>query len=200
MARIIVGISGASGIVLAHRAVDVLTALGHDVELIMTRDACCTAVAELGSDFGTPERFVEKLSKEQQGRITLHKIQDFTSTIASGTYPVDGMLIIPCSMSTLAAVRVGLSDNLLRRAADVTLKERRRLVIVPRETPLSEIHLENMLMLTRMGAVIVPPLPAWYLKPQGLRDVEDFIVGRALGAFQIDANLYPKWSGEIAHG
>lgn len=195
MARIVVGVSGASGISLAYRVVDVLASLHYDVELVMSRDACCTAVEELGIEYGTPEKFISHLSDEQKKHVTLHRIHDFTATIASGTYRVDGMLIVPCSMATLAAVRIGLSDNLLRRAADIALKERWPLVIVPRESPLSEIHLENMLALTRMGAIIVPPLPAWYMKPQTVGDIEDFIVGRALGALHIDAKLYPEWSG-----
>jgi 4-hydroxy-3-polyprenylbenzoate decarboxylase len=193
MARIIVGISGASGIVLAYRALDALTSLGHDVELVMTRDACLTVVEEMGGDYGIPEKLVAKLPVEQQGKIAIHKIQDFMSGIASGTYKVDGMLVIPCSMSTLAAIRMGLSDNLLRRAADVTIKERRRLVIVPRESPFSEIHLENMLALSRMGVSIVPPIPAWYNKPTSLEDVENFIVGRALDMLGIEHGLYQRW-------
>ena len=179
MAEIVVGISGASGIVLGHRTIQVLTALGHRVHLILSRAALFTAQEEMGSDFATPERFVSALLPEQRDRLTLH-----------------GMAIIPCSMGTLAAVAMGLSDNLLRRAADVTLKERRRLVIVPRETPLSEIHLDNMLRLTRMGGIIVPPMPAWYTKPRSLRDVEDFVVGRVLDLLGIDAKLYPRWGVE----
>lgn len=193
MARIIVGVSGASGVVLAYRSLTVLAKLQHRVELVMTRDSCATAVEELGLNYSTPERFISDLTKAEQELITVHKIQDFTASIASGTYPVDGMLVIPCSMATLAAIRIGLSDNLLRRAADVTLKEKRPLVIVPRESPFSEIHLENMLALARMGSTIVPPIPAWYMKPQTLCDVENFIVGRALKALGIDANLYPNW-------
>ncbi len=196
MAEIVVGISGASGIVLGHRTIQVLTALGHRVHLILSRAALFTAQEEMGSDFATPERFVSALLPEQRDRLTLHKIGDFSASIASGCYPVDGMAIIPCSMGTLAAVAMGLSDNLLRRAADVTLKERRRLVIVPRETPLSEIHLDNMLRLTRMGGIIVPPMPAWYTKPRSLRDVEDFVVGRVLDLLGIDAKLYPRWGVE----
>lgn len=195
MARIVVGISGASGIALAHLAVDVLTDLGHDIELIMTRDAHLTALEEMGKEYATGAKFVQSFSNEKRARITLHGIQDFAATVASGSYQVYGMLIIPCSMATLAAVACGLSDNLLRRTADVTLKERRPLVIVPRESPLSEIHLENMLKLSRLGAVIVPPVPAWYTQPKSLRDVENFIVGKALDALKIENDIYPRWTG-----
>lgn len=193
MAEIVVGISGASGIILGYRTVDVLTALGHTVHLVLSKAAFITANEEMGVEFATQERFISTLSPEQQKLLILHKIGDLSASIASGSYRVDGMVIVPCSMATLAAVAMGLSDNLLRRAADVTLKERRRLVIVPRETPLSEIHLDNMLRITRMGGVIVPPVPAWYTKPTTLREVEDFIVGRVLDLLHIDAKLYPRW-------
>lgn len=193
MAEIIVGITGASGIVLGHRTVDVLASTGHRVHLILSRAALCTAQEEMGADFASTERFLNTFSLEQRQMITVHKIGDFNAPIASGSYPVDGMVVIPCSMATLSAIAIGMSDNLLRRAADVMLKERRRLVIVPREAPFSEIHLENMLRLTRIGAVILPPVPAWYTKPKTLQDVEDFIVGRALDGLNIDAKLYPRW-------
>lgn len=193
MATLVVGVTGASGITLAYQAIDVITHLGHHVHLVMTRDGAWTAREELGAAFSTVEKFVSHFSSEQRARITTHKIQDSAASIASGSFPVDGMLIIPCSMATLAAVAAGLGDNLLRRAADVTLKERRRLVIVPRETPLSEIHLRNMLSLTRMGAVMVPPVPAWYHRPASLREVEQAIVGRVLDLFHIDTGQCPRW-------
>ncbi len=196
MAEIIVGVTGASGIVLGHRTVDVLTALGHRVHLILSRAALLTAQEEMGTEFATADRFLHTFSEEKRALVSCHKIGCFTASIASGSYPVDGMIVIPCSMATLAAIATGISDNLLRRAADVTLKERRRLVLVPREAPFSELHLENMLRLSRMGTVILPPVPAWYTKPQSLQDVEDFIVGRALDALGIDAGLYPRWGEE----
>ncbi len=196
MAEIIVGITGASGIVLGHRTVDVLTHLGHRVHLILSRAALITAHEEMGAEFASSDRFVSSFSPHQQENISVYKIGDFTAPIASGSYPVDGMIVIPCSMATLAGIALGLADNLIRRAADVMFKERRRLVIVPRETPLSEIHLENMLRVTRAGGIILPPLPAWYTRPQSLRDVENFIVGRALDSLGIDAKLYPRWGVE----
>jgi 4-hydroxy-3-polyprenylbenzoate decarboxylase len=109
--------------------------------------------------------------------------------IASGTTPTNGMLIVPCSMNTLAAIAHGISDDLIRRAADVTLKEGRKLVVVPRETPLSPIHLKNMLTLARLGVTILSPEPAFYLRPQTLEDVVDFITGRALSALGIPEGL-----------
>jgi flavin prenyltransferase len=196
MARLIVGVSGATGFVLAVRCVDTLTKLGNFVELVMTKDAHLTAVEEMGKEYAGLN-FLKHFSKEQQSKIRLHQIHDFTSPLASGSYQVDGMIIIPCSMATLAAIACGLSDNLVRRAADVTIKERRPLVLVPRETPLSEIHLENMLKLARIGAQIVAPMPAWYTQPQTLEDIENFIVGKVLDALKIPHTLYPRWTGSL---
>ncbi len=195
MAKIIVGVTGASGIILAYRAVDMLTRLGHSVELVMTKDAQITCLEEMGEHFhGT--KFVKSFPEEQQKLIQQYAPHDFTAKIASGSYQVHGMLVIPCSMATLAAISIGLADNLVRRAADVTLKEKRPLVIVPREAPFSEIHLENMAKLARFGAAIVPPIPAWYTQPKTLADVETFIVGKALDALKIECD-YPRWQGSV---
>ena len=196
MHRIVVGVSGASGIVLAHKTVDALTKLGHQVDLVISRDAFFTAVEEMGIEYSTMEKFLSHFTEEQRVLIHPHRINDFTAPIASGSFKFYGMVIVPCSMATLAGVAMGLSDNLLRRAADVALKERRPLVIVPRESPFSEIHLENMLKITRMGGVIVPPCPAWYNHPKSLDDVENFIVGRTLDALKIEHSLYKRWCDE----
>ena len=193
MARFVVGISGASGIILAKRAIAALAALQHDVELVMSKSAALTALEELGAEFATPEKFLNSFTEQERARITLHSINDFRAPIASGSYPADGMLVLPCSMATLAAIAVGLSDNVLRRAADVTLKERRPLVIVPREMPFSDIHLENMLKLSRMGAQIVPPIPGWYSHPKTVEDIENFIVGRILDSLKVAHSIYPRW-------
>ncbi len=198
MAEIVIGVSGASGIVLAHRAIDVLTQLNHQVHLILSKAALYTALEEMGSDFATAQKFIASFTPAQQTRIRLHNIGDFSSPLASGSYRTDGMLVIPCSMATLAAIAIGLSDNVLRRAADVHLKERRPLIVVPREMPLAENHLENMLRITRMGGMIAPPVPGWYTKPASLREMENFIVGRILDGLKIDATLYPRWGGQKA--
>lgn len=192
MARYVVGISGASGMRLAHRAVFHLTRLGNYVELVMSRDAPLTLLQELGEAYASPQKFVGTYSDDAQKFICLHQIQDFNAPIASGSFKHDGCLIIPCSMASLAAIATGLADNLLRRAADVTLKERRRLVLVPREAPLHEIHLENMLRLSRMGAVIIPPQPAWYMKPQTLEEMEEFMVSRILDQLGVDIGV-ARW-------
>ena len=195
MARIVIGVTGASGIILAHRTIIALVDLGHFVEFVMTKDACLTAKEEMGEDFSSPAKFVSTFSNEQKKLIRMHHIQDFGSPIASGSFQFDAMAVIPCSMTSLAAIACGLSDNLLRRAADVTLKERRRLVLLPREMPFNDIHLENMLKLSRMGSVIIAPQPAWYAKQKTLDDIENFIVGKTLDALNIKADIYPRWNG-----
>lgn len=193
MARYVVGVSGASGIVLAHRLIHTLATLGHRIELVMSHYALYTATLELGKEFGTPAKFISHFPTSIQEKITTHAIQDVGCAIASGSYLVDGMIIIPCSMTTVAAIAMGLGDNALRRAADVSLKERRPLILVPRETPFSELHLENLLKLSRLGAIILPPVPAWYTEPVTLEDVENFIVGKVLDSLRIEHQLYKRW-------
>lgn len=193
MADYVVGISGASGIVLAHLAIETLANLNHRIHLIITPSALLTAKEEMGDQYATLDKFVATCSEDAKANVSVHRINDFTSPIASGSYPVEGMLVIPCSMGTLSSIACGISDNLLKRAADVCLKERRRLVIVPREMPFSEIHLNNMLTITRAGGVIAPPIPGWYTRPESLRDVENFIVGRALDALGVKSDIYPRW-------
>lgn len=134
--------------------------------------------------------FNETLSAWQEDpNFTVHPVGDLRSPIASGTYPTAGMVVVPCSMNSIASIAHGITGNLLTRAADVCLKERRPLVLVPRETPLHGIHLENMLTLSRMGAVVLPPEPAFYLKPKSIEDVVDFVVGRIMVALGLDDAL-----------
>ncbi len=192
MARFVVGISGASGVKLAHLAILELVKLGHLIELVISRDAPLTIIHEMGKSFTSPQKFVQSFPLEYQSNIRLHSIQDFNAPIASGSFQHDGCLIIPCSMATVSAVAMGLSDNLLRRAVDVTIKEKRKLVIVPREAPFSEIHLENMLKLARMGACIFVPQPAWYMNPKTMEEMEYFLVGRILDQLGIDIGA-PRW-------
>ena len=193
MARLVVGISGASGTILAIKALRTLCELGHEIELVITPGALSTATVEMGKPYATPRGFVSELPETAQKQITLHANNYVGHSICSGSYPTDGMLIIPCSMATVGALAHGLSDNGLRRAADVILKERRPLVMVPRETPLHAVHLENMLKLTQMGAIIVPPVPAWYQKPKSVGEIENYIVGKALDALSIKHTLYPSF-------
>jgi len=187
MGRYVVGMSGASGAILAQKAISRLVEAHHSVELVITKSAFRTIQEELHID---SKAFLASLPPQ----VHYHDIDDMAATIASGSFPVDGMLIIPCSMATCAAIALGLSDNLLRRAADVALKERRTLVLVPRESPLHAIHLENLAKLAHMGVVIAPPMPAWYMHPKTLAEVEDFIVARAVSSLGVRIE-YVGWKG-----
>ena len=193
MSRIVVCVSGASGVILAHKTVAELLSHGHRVDLVISRDAPLTITEELGPELASGKKFCESFG--QDAAVTLYNSQDFSAPIASGSCLFDAVLIVPCSMATLGAVAAGLSDNLIRRVADVCLKERRKLVLAVRETPLSAIHLENMLKLSQLGAVILPPVPAWYLKPQSVGDIEDTIVTRILDQIGIHSNKSPRWEG-----
>lgn len=191
MARIVVCISGASGVILAHRLIQELIVLQHEIDCIVSRDAWMTIHEEMGESFASQLKFSKSFIKE----IRFHNIADFTADIASGSAHFDACAIVPCSMATLGALASGLSDNLIRRVADVALKERRRLVLVPREAPLHELHLENMCKLSRMGAIIYPPQPAWYLRPQTVEDIERAIVSRILDQLGIKNEIAPRWKG-----
>lgn len=195
MEHIVVGICGASGVVLGFKTVGALCRLGIHVHTIITRAAWATAAEEISPTFRTEEDVRGLFSDVDQNLISFHAIDNYGALPASGTFQTRGMIIVPCSMATLAAVSLGLSDNLLRRAADVTIKERRCLVIVPREMPLSPIHLENMLSLAKLGAVIMPPQPSWYQKPQSIDDVENSVVARILDCLGLPSDLR-RWTHE----
>ena len=184
MLPVIVGISGASGSILAKETVDELLRRDLPMALVCSNDARLVWQEEMEEPFG------ETLSQwREHPRFTHYAIGDMRAPIASGTYPIHGMVAVPCSVASIAAMANGMAGNLLLRAADVCLKERRRLVVVPRETPLHAIHLENMLTLARMGVVVLPPEPAFYLKPSGMGDVVRFVVGRIMVALGIDESL-----------
>ena len=181
---VVVGISGASGSLVAQRAVDEL--LRRDVATAVV----CSNSARLVWQEEMPSSFNDSLVEWQEHpRFSHWANTDLRAPIASGTYPSRGMVLVPASMNSIGALANGLSGNLLLRAADVCLKERRPLVLVPRESPLHSIHLENMLTLSRMGAVVVPPEPAFYLKPQTVDDVVGFVVGRIMVALGLDETL-----------
>lgn len=194
MGPVVVGISGASGTILGLKLVKRLVDLKEKVHLVVTPDALLTASIELGKECGHIDGI---LSSVDRSFVTALKIKDFTADIASGSFQTKGMCIVPCSMSTLAAVALSMGDNLLRRAADVTLKERRPLVIVPREAPFHAVHLEHMLKLTQMGAVIHPPIPAWYMVPKSLDEMEDFLVNRIVDGLKLPQD-YTRWSSNDA--
>ncbi len=181
MDPVVVGISGASGSILAKRAIGTL--LERDVPVIAT----CTSAARMVWQEEMDQSFGSSLAQWQESpNFTYYPIGDLKAPIASGSTRVSGMIVIPCSVGTIAAIAHGLSTNLLQRAADVCLKERNRLVLVPRETPLSAIHLENMLTLARLGVTILPPDPAFYLRPKSVDDVVDYVVAKALDALGLD--------------
>ena len=181
---VIVGITGASGSVLALRTVDELLSRDVPTALVCSNSARLVWRDELGAPFN--DTLVEW--REHPG-FTWHPVNDMAAPIASGTFPTRGMVIVPASMNTVAAVAHGLTHHLVHRAADVCLKEKRPLVLVPRETPLHAVHLENMLALSRLGAVILPPQPAFYLHPQGTEDIVRFVVGRILVALKVEEAL-----------
>ena len=181
---VVVGITGASGAVMARATVDEL--LRRDIPTVVL----CSNPARMVWQEEMGENFTDTLVEWQEHPAFVHyPINDLRAPVASGTYPTAGMVIVPASMNSIASLAGGLSGNLLLRSADVCLKERRPLVLVPRETPLHSIHLENMLTLSRMGAVVVPPEPAFYLKPQGISDIVDFVVARIFVALDLDQSM-----------
>ena len=181
---VVVGITGASGAVMARAMVDAL--LRRDIPTV----ALCSNAGRLVWQEEMDENYNETLIEWQEHPSFVHyPINEMRAPVASGTYPTAGMVIVPASMNSIASLAGGLSGNLLLRSADVCLKERRPLVLVPRETPLHSIHLENMLTLSRMGVVVIPPEPAFYLKPQGISDIVDFVVARIFMALGLDQTM-----------
>ncbi len=183
--KFVVGISGASGVIYGIRLLEVMKQLGHETHLVLTPAAKITIASETNY---SPSQ-VEGLASIS------YKFNDIAATISSGSYQVDGMVLVPCSMHTLGALASGVSDNLLIRAAEVTLKERRTLIIVPRETPLTLIHLGNMTRLAQAGALIVPAMPAFYHLPKNLNDIVDHLVGKVLDLLRVENSLYKRWEG-----
>jgi 4-hydroxy-3-polyprenylbenzoate decarboxylase len=183
MSGLIVGISGATGVIYGVRILEVLAASGVETHLVITQSAVQNMLIE--TDY-TPERLNLMASHA-------YDVNDVGAAIASGSFKVDGMVIIPCSIKSLSAVANSFDYNLLIRAADVTLKERRRLVLVVRETPLHEGHLDVMRRVTRMGGVIMPPVPAFYHMPTTIDELINQTVGKVLDLFSIDAHLFKRW-------
>lgn len=181
----VLGLTGASGMPYAMRIMEALLARGDRVWVVVSPAAYWVARDEHDWHWpGSPQALTMYWSQQfkllEENRLKVFSRNDWHAPFASGSYPIDGMAIVPCTMRTLAAVSSGLSDHLIERAADVCMKEGRRLVLVPRETPLSAIHLEHMLRLAKMGVRIVPPMPAFYTKPQHLDDVVDFVAAKVL--------------------
>lgn len=197
----VIGISGASGVVYGLRLTRVLAELGYNLILTITSAARQVIQEELEMEIPDLNRddFLSRFFKPAVlERVRYYHYQDLLSPISSGSFPTSGMVIIPCSVSTLSQVANGASQNLLERAADVTLKERRKLILVPRETPFSAIHLENMLKLARLGVDIVPANPGFYGMPKRIDDLIDFVVGKVLDLLGIEAELFKRWRGKEA--
>lgn len=198
--RVTVAITGASGAIYALRAIRGLLIGGVHLDLIVSELGWMLLREEGGfegkrSEFG--DYLLERYKKGTQGgEITLHASEDLAASIASGSVRSAGMVVVPCSMKTLAGIANGYSSNLIERSADVTLKERRTLVIVPRETPLNLAHMKNLVAAAEAGAAIVPAMPAFYQKPQTFEDLADFIAGRVLNLLGIPHTLFPTWKGE----
>jgi 4-hydroxy-3-polyprenylbenzoate decarboxylase len=200
-ASVAVAITGASGAIYATRTLAALLERGVDVELIVSDYGRRLLRDELGES-ASVDRMVPYLSEKYgagvaAGTLTLHSNRDLGATIASGSHGCAGMAIVPCSMKTLAAVAHGLSRNLIERAADVMLKERRRLVIVPRETPMSLPQLRNMVLCAEAGAILLPAMPAFYQQPKTFEDLADFMAGKILAALGFEHDLYPAWTGRV---
>jgi 4-hydroxy-3-polyprenylbenzoate decarboxylase len=188
--RVIVGITGATGAIYGVRLLERLREAGAETHLVISRWGARTLLHETS---WSRER-VEALAS------VTYAPADMGAAISSGSFRTDGMVIAPCSAKTLAAIAHGFGETLIHRAADVVLKERRRLVLAVREAPLSDIHLENMLKLSRMGAVMLPPMPAFYNNPQTVDDVIDYTVARILDQFGIQVENAMRWSGDMGVG
>lgn len=184
--RLIIAITGATGAVYGVRLLQILRALPEVETHVMVSEA---GVLNIHQELDLKRKDVEALAD------VVHNVRDVGASIASGSFLSDGMIIAPCSMKTLAAVAHGLSDNLITRAADVVLKERRRLVLMVRETPFNLAHLRNMTAVTEMGGIIFPPLPGFYQRPQSIEEMVDHTVGRVLDMFAVDHQLTPRWAG-----
>jgi len=196
-----IAVTGASGAMYATRTLAALLERGVHVELIVSDFGRRLLRDELG-DAAAVEKIVPYLAAKygagvDAGTVTLHSNRDLGATVASGSHGCAGMVIVPCSMKTMAAIAHGLSRNLIERAADVMLKERRRLVIVPRETPMSLPQLRNMMLCAEAGAMMLPAMPAFYQQPCTLDDLADFMAGKILSALGFEHTLYPEWTGQV---
>ena len=197
----VLGVSGASAQPLAERALQLLLSKGHSVHLIISRGAFKVFQAEQGITIPVDPVQQEKFWRERlnvsEGQLICHRWNDQSASIASGSFQTRAMLILPCSMGTVGRIASGVATDLIERSADVHLKERRPLVIAPREMPLNLIHLRNLTALAEAGATISPPMPAWYSQPESLADMIDFIVVRLFDSLQEDLTPLNRWNGPL---
>ena len=183
--RLVVAITGASGVIYGIRALEILKKLEVETHLILSKWGSKNIKIE--TDMGAD--FVMSLATR------CYEDENMAASVSSGSFKVDGMIIIPCSMKTLASIANALDDSLVSRAADVCIKEQRKLVLVPRETPLSKIHLKNMIKLANTNAVILPAMPGFYHRPRTMDDLINHVVGKVLDQFNIDHDLFKRWGG-----
>jgi 4-hydroxy-3-polyprenylbenzoate decarboxylase len=181
--RLIVAVTGASGVIYGKRLLEVLREKKVETHLIVSKAAEKVVEYEL------------RLGKKDLEKLATHvyDVNDLNAPFMSGSFKTDGMIIVPCTMKTLAGIACGYADNLILRAADVTIKEHRKLIVVPRETPLSVIHLRNMLTVAELGVSVVPAMPAYYHKPMRIDDLVDFVVGKVLDCLGVEHTLYRRW-------
>jgi flavin prenyltransferase len=184
--RMVIAITGATGVIYGVRLLQILGVMPGIETHLMVSEA---GVLNLHQELDMNRKDVEALAHR------VHNVRDIGASIASGSFQSEGMIVAPCSMKTLASIAHGLSDNLIARAADVVLKERRRLVLMVRETPFNLAHLRNMTAVTKMGGIVFPPLPGFYQRPQTIDDMINHTVGRVLDMFAISHELVPRWNG-----
>lgn len=200
---ITLAISGASGTVYALRTLQFLLENEYKVDLVISNSAIKVAKAELNLPLSAntdilKDDLLKKFNIKNSNNLTVWSHSDIAASISSGSYRSQGMIIVPCSMGTVSSIACGASDNLIARAADVCIKEQRRLVIVPREMPLSQIHLENLLKLSRCGVIVAPACPGFYHNPTKLSENIDFVVGKVLDSFGVDHNLFKRWKETVS--
>jgi len=196
MKSYIVAISGASGSIYGIRLLEELLHHSEKIHLCISPQAFLILKTETGIDWSgkTPVSIEKKIQKYYASKnIHFYSNNNLAAPIASGSFPAGGMFVVPCSMKTLAGIANGYAANLIERAADVTLKEGRKLILSPREMPFSAIHLENMLKLSRIGVTIAPPVPAFYQKPRNINDIVDFVIGKILDSAGLSHNLFTRW-------
>ncbi len=196
MENIIVGITGASGVIYGQRFLQILCRKDYNIHLLISDAAALVIQHELGITLDLSRPDLTKFLGYTTDNVIYHSNSDIGATIASSRYPVRAMVIVPCSMNTLCTVAHGISNNLIQRAASVTIKEGRKLVVVPRETPLSSIHLDAMLRLSSLGACILPAMPGFYHNPKTIDDQVNFVAARILDVMGIIHTLIPEWQGE----